>query len=93
MSVLARYVKDPDAILDYTIDWSSWLATGDTISASVWTADEGITVEDGDTFDDDSTTVWLSGGTAGAVYRVVNHVTTTGGREDDRTLEIQVEER
>ena len=30
MSV-ATFKKDPDATLDYTLDWSQWLPTGDTI--------------------------------------------------------------
>jgi hypothetical protein len=25
------WIKDPDAVLDYTVDWSAWLESGDTI--------------------------------------------------------------
>jgi hypothetical protein len=84
---LEKFIKDPDAVLDYEIDWSEWLVT-DTISASTWAADTGLTV-DSDSFTDTATTVWLSGGVVGTSYEVVNHITTANGREDDRTIIIK----
>lgn len=92
-SILRTYRKDPDAVLDYSVDWGSlgWLIGGDTISAVTWTVPAGITK----TSQTNSTTVataWLSGGTAGVDYDVVCHITTAGGRQDDRTLRIQVRE-
>jgi hypothetical protein len=89
---VARFMKDPDAVLDYKIDWSHWLPEGDTIAASSWDAESGLVV-DSNTFDDTSTTVWLSGGTTGADYAVTNHITTTDGREDDRTITIVMKEQ
>ncbi len=93
---LARRTKDPQAVLDYTIDWLSdgWLLSGDTLSQSVWSADPGITI-DSTSIDipNGKTVVWLSGGTVGHTYKVTNSITTTGGRKDDRTLEIVVQER
>ena len=88
------YVKDPGAVLDYGFDWSEkgWLATGESISESSWTVPEGLT-KDSDTNDDTTTTVWLSGGTAGENYEVVNHILTSTDREDDRTLIIKVRNR
>jgi hypothetical protein len=38
-------------------------------------------------------TVWLSGGLPGGKYEVTCHVTTVGGRIDDRTITINVKER
>ncbi len=93
---LARIAKDPQAVLDYTIDWltEGWLVSGDTLSQSLWSADSGITI-DSTSIDvpNGKTTVWLSGGTVGTTYKVTNSITTTGGRKDDRTLEIVVQER
>ncbi len=60
--------KDPDAVLDYSIDWTTWLA-GDTLATSVWTVPAGIT-KDSETNTTSKSTVWLSGGTAGEVYEV-----------------------
>jgi hypothetical protein len=83
--------KDPNAVLDYQIDWSAWLPAGDTISTSTWTA-EGLTV-DSSTHTATTATVWLSGGAAGESAVVTNRIVTTAGRQDDRTLYIFVHER
>lgn len=96
------YTHDPDAVLDYGADWSAWLAeVDDTITASTWTIstiadDEAPLVNDaekGDTFDDTTTTIWVKGGTVGEIYKLINHITTAAGRQDDRTLTVEVEER
>lgn len=80
-----RVNKDPDSVLDYTIDWSSWLEDGDTISASTWTFPDGIT-KDSDSNDTTSTQVWVSGGTLNTRYTVVNHIETVDGREEDAEI-------
>lgn len=90
-----KYTKDPDAVLDYLVDWSAWLPTGDTITASTFTVnseDDGAIVVDDTLFDSTTTTVWLSGGVAGEKYTVTNHITTADGREDDRSITISVKE-
>lgn len=81
--------KDPDATLDYQIDWSKWLTPGDPIDTSTWTVETGITKET-DTNTDDTATVWLSGGTEGRKYRLVNEIVTDAGRKDDRTLIVTI---
>ena len=85
---MALFTKDPDATLDYRVEWSSWLDT-DTIATSTWTVESGIT-----TVSDSNTTtvatIWLSGGTAGEEYEVANLITTAAGRIDERTLTIKV---
>lgn len=83
--------KDPDAVLDFTQDWSKWLGT-DTITASDWVLESGIT-EDSSTNNTTSATVWLSGGTDGCSYTVTNRITTTAGRIDDRSFVVAVKER
>lgn len=85
------FTKDPDAVLDYTINWATWLGN-DTISTSAWTPDSGITV-DSDTNTTTTATVWLSGGTVGTSYAVTNHIVTAAGREDDRTITVRVREK
>lgn len=84
--------KDPNAILDYAVDWSQWLTSGETISVSTFTVGSGLTKE-AESNTTTKATVWLSGGTAGKVYRVVNRITTNQARTDDRTLLIKVIER
>ena len=91
---MAKYVKikDPDAVLDYGLDWSNWLASGETISSSSWVVETGLT-KDSSSNTTTTTTVWLSGGTAGRTYRITNSIVTSAAREDDRSLLIKVQER
>lgn len=85
--------KDPAAILPFAIDWTDWeVGEADTITDATWTVPTALTKET-ELFADGIATVWLSGGTAGVTYECVCHVTTSGGREDERTLRIRVENR
>lgn len=88
MAQSREFTKDPQAVLDYVIDWSDWL-DGDTITASQWTVPDGIE-KDSDTHTTTAATIWLSGGTLGETYSVVNHITTVAGRENDQTIRIKV---
>lgn len=89
---LTMPIKDPDAVLDYAIDWSDWLQSGETISTSAWTVQTGLTA--GSTGNNGTiASIWLSGGTAGTTYTATNRITTNQGRTDDRTLRIPVESR
>lgn len=85
------FAKDPNAVLDYSVDWSRWLA-GDEISTSEWIVPAGLT-KITDTMTTTKTTVWLSGGTADQSYTVTNRIVTTGGRTEDRSFVVKVEER
>lgn len=88
-------LKDPDATLDYYFNWTDWLAQiGETIATSSVTVPAGLTKES-ESDDGQVVTVWLSGGTAGERYEVVNSVTTTGAtpREEDRTMTVLCVER
>lgn len=84
--------KDPDDVLDYSINWARELA-GDTISTSVWTVPSGLTDESLSTNTDTETTVWLSGGTDGTSYDVKNRITTAAGRTMDQTVTLKVKAR
>jgi hypothetical protein len=82
--------KDPDSVLDYQFDWSSWLGA-DTIASVTFSVDGGLT-EDSSINDDTSATIWLSGGESGRSYKVVCSITTSGGRKCDRTMIVPVQE-
>jgi hypothetical protein len=60
-----RVTHDPNANLDYTVDWADWLVDGETISSSTWIVPTGLTAG---VASHDTTTAWcwISGGTAGA---------------------------
>lgn len=92
MTRLQTFIKDPSAVLDYGFDWSNCLESGETISDSIWTVPAGIT-EDSDEIGSTSTKIWLSGGTAGTSYTIANKITTTEGRTDERSFQINVENR
>lgn len=85
------FAKDPDAVLDYSVDWARWLS-GDEIATSEWIVGSGLT-KASETNSPTKTTVWISGGAAGQSYSVTNRITTTGGRTEDRSFMIRVEER
>jgi hypothetical protein len=83
--------KDPQAVKDYQFDWTAWLA-GDTVGSHTVTVETGLT-KDSDSRVGGVVTVWLSGGTKGRTYKVTCHVVTTGGRTDERTIEIVLKDQ
>lgn len=87
--------KDPNAQLTYTLDWSNWLAQGDTIAAASWSAaarrndptpvvieSSGIAVNDTQTY------VELSGGQADKTYIITVEITTSDGLIDRRNFRV-----
>jgi len=91
---MSNYVHDPNSVLDYTIDWTDWLAASETISASSWTVPAGITqTTPAPSFTNTVTTIWITGGTLGTDYDLVNHITTNQGREQDQTITLRVRSR
>ena len=86
------FIKDPNAILSYTIDWGTNYLGSDTIATSTWTVPTGITQTSASN-DTTNAVIWLSGGTAGQQYEVTNRIVTAGGLTDERTLTIIVKDR
>jgi len=90
-------LKDPDAVLDYAIDWGAeYLAADEVLTESSWsvTPDEadGVVVV-GSAFEDRLATVQAGGGVAGRLYRLANRVVTQSGRIDERSIMLRVEKR
>ncbi len=93
MTYVGTTIKDPSAVLDYCIDWSSWLnAIGDTIATSTWTVTSGLTV-DSSTNTTTAATIWVSGGSIGKKYVATCRIVTAGARTDDRSILIEVRNR
>ena len=86
------FAKDVQAVLDFTFDWTAWLAVSETISTATITLASGITQNSQATVGP-KVTVWLSGGTAGTTYTVACRIVTSQGRTDERTMRIAVSER
>ena len=89
---MMTFTKDPNAVLDYAIDWSKWLSA-DQIQASVWSVSDPALEAASETNTATQATIWLSGGAVGQSYTVTNRITTAGGRTDERSFVIQVQDR
>lgn len=92
---MSLYLKDADSSIDHGIDWSAHLA-GQTILASAWSVEPveagGLTIE-ASAFEAVRTSVRVSGGVVGRVYRLTNRVTLSDGQVEDRSVTFRVEER
>lgn len=87
--VAKRWIpKDPDEHVDYGLDWSARLR-GDSILSSTWIVPDGLTA-DQDSDNGSLTIVWLSGGTVGKTYDIVNRVVTQNGRTFDQTVRLRI---
>ncbi len=89
--------KDPQAVLDYILDWltDGYLQSGEEITGTpVWTIlPAGALVKDSQSNTITATTITLSGGVAGHLYRVTCQITTDqAGRKDERSIAIRVQE-
>lgn len=90
--------KDSEGTLSYALDWSQWLPSEDTIDTSSWTAEtitgdtDNISIT-GYTNDTTSTTVTLTGGTSGNLYKIYNTITTANGLTDRRYFRVLVKAR
>jgi hypothetical protein len=82
-----------DAVLDYTLDWTEWLATtSDTITNVTFTpSDPAITVVSQNATADIAT-AWLTGGLNGNAYAIKVHIVTEFGRQDDRTFLLNIDQ-
>lgn len=85
------FAKDPDAVLDYTWDWTRWLASGEEISTRSVPEPDGLT-RDSVGSDESFVTAWMSGGTDG-VHEFPCTITTDQGRTEARRIRISVYER
>ena len=89
-------LKHPDATLDYAVDWGTEYLAGEALVTSDWSVEPvepgGVTIVSS-TFDLLVAGVVLGGGVTGRIYRLTNHVTTTDGRDDSRSIMLRVEKR
>lgn len=89
-------LKDPEATLDYSVDWGADYLTGDVLTESSWAvspAEVGGVSIISSRFDLLQSTVEVAGGLPGRIYRLTNHVVTAEGREDSRSIMLRVEKR
>jgi hypothetical protein len=84
--------KDPNEVLDYIIDWSERLASGETIGTSAWTitGSDSVLVEDSNSISGETTVIWVSAGTLGVTYTLTNRITTSQGRTMDQSSRLKI---
>lgn len=90
---MAIYVLDPAAADDFGQDWATkWLEQGETIASFTVTSPDGLTVSNA-TESGGTVTYRVSGGTLNSDQHVNVHVTSSSGREDDRTDTFMIRDR
>lgn len=82
--------KRPDERLDYDMDFSRWLSSGDSVVSSVNTiSGTGATIESSE-ISGTSIKLWISGGTDGESYTVTVEATTAQGRVKESCFRLRV---
>lgn len=94
MKTLGRKDKIASEQLDYVIDWTDWLAEGDSIVSQIVTVTgtDAVLQAFQTAFDASTSTIWLRNGTAGLTYVVSCKVTTgaTTARIGERCFEMLI---
>lgn len=91
--ILEKYIKQPNEVKDYDIDYSPWLTPmGDALDSVTGTV-TCLTDPNDTQLQLDSVLhtnsvgkFWMSGGTPGARYKLTAFAVTTGGRRDESEL-------
>jgi hypothetical protein len=98
--------KDPDEILDYSVDWSRWLA-GATISSVIWYVDNASGVKTvigagqvvnglqnvSQTISNGVATINLGLGTNNAEYKITCSMTDSTGNLAERVIRIKIKDQ
>lgn len=89
-------LKDPEALLDYAVDWGAEYLLDDTLAESSW---QVTPVEAGGLsviatrFDPTFAAVTAGGGVPGHIYQLTNKVVLASGLTDSRSIVLRVEKR
>ena len=92
----ATVIKDPDAELLYTFDWSSWLVSPAQIASSTFTISggggDGALTKDNETDTGTTASVRLIGGTLGRTYTLSCRIVTDESptQTDDRSIYVKI---
>ncbi|MFI1371363.1 hypothetical protein ACH4UY_05035 [Streptomyces longwoodensis] len=88
------FIKDPAARLDYSWDWSKWLAeVADTIASATVLVPLGLTQVGVPVVGDKVVTQRVEGGVLDSVYTLVCQITTAGGLIDERSIHLTIADR
>lgn len=93
---MTLYGKDPASTVDYSLDWSAWLASGESITGTSWfltPSDTGAPTLGAQIEADALQGIYVSGGTPGCRYRLTCHIETDAGRTGERSLTLRIMEQ
>lgn len=82
--------KDPDEVVDYSVNWNERLEATETIATSAFTVESGDVVIDDDSNAAGVCVVWLSGGTIDTPCVILNRITTSFGRTYDQSMKLRI---
>jgi len=89
---MQKFSKQPADVLDYTIDLTNWMVSGDSVTgatAVITPAGPSVSVTQGATI---QPKFWVSGGINGTQYKVTATITTNGGRTKEVDFKLVVTE-
>ena len=93
----ATNIKDPEAILDYTWDWTDWLnkfQTPEVLSSHQIILANSLTAAIvGSTISGNKVIAIISGGAVGDRLAATCRITTAGGKVDDYTLYLKIKHK
>jgi hypothetical protein len=94
--MMTLLLKDPEAVLNYAVDWGAEYLGADSLIASRWEispVEQGGVNIDWASFDANAATVTASGGISGHSYDLRNHVILASGLTDSRSITMRLEKR
>jgi hypothetical protein len=95
--IVGAYIpKDPNASLQYGVDWTDWLDAGDSIVSASWAVETTSTNAIEASLPNilaNVTSTTLTGGDTGTVYTVAVSIVTTENYQDTRRFRVKCENR
>ncbi len=83
-------IKDPQDVVQYQFDWTTFLLTGETVVAHTIFVEYGDVVINSNSLAGSVINFELLGGAEGSTSRVTAHIVTSTGREADRSLDLYI---
>ena len=83
-------MHDPGDTLDYAIDWTQWLTSGDYIATSTWNIPSGLTLTSSSISNGKITIAWIQGAGSGPLMQIKNTIITAQGRTAVKTVTLPI---
>lgn len=88
-----QFQKDPDAVLDYSVDWDKVLEADEVIDTSSWAASDVAISFSRETIVGKRAIAYIGGGEIFNVYVITNTVTTSLGRVYNQQFRLSITRR